>query len=145
MFNNYQEFWNLLPMIIIGAGIIISLIIEMYSKKSEVILPWFSIILFLAAGLHSLFYVGDISIILQNMLATGGNVNIFHAIFTVTTTGRLDDGIQPGNGSIHKGEIHINAGLNKLSADYPACEAFFKIFSHFFKNLCAMLGAHQST
>jgi len=83
MFNNYQEFWNLMPMIIIGAGIIISLIIEMYSKKSEVILPWFSIILFLASGLHSLFYVGDISIILQNMLATGGNVNIFHAIFTL--------------------------------------------------------------
>lgn len=83
MFNNYQEFWNLLPMIIIGVGIIISLIIEMYSKKSEIILPWFSVILFVAAGLHALFYVNDVSVILQNMLATGGNVNIFHAIFTL--------------------------------------------------------------
>ena len=54
----------------------------MYSKKSELILPWFSVMLFLAAGLHSLYYVGDVSIVLQNMLATGGNVNIFHAIFT---------------------------------------------------------------
>ena len=82
MFNNSQEFFNVLPLVIISAGIVISLLIEMYSKKSELILPWFSIMLFLAAGLHSLYYVGDISIVLQNMLATGGNVNIFHAIFT---------------------------------------------------------------
>lgn len=84
MFNNYQEFWNLLPMIIIGAGVVVSLIIEMYSKKSETILPWFSVLLFIAAGLHALFYVDDVSIILQNMLATGGNVNVFHAVFTLS-------------------------------------------------------------
>jgi len=83
MFNNLQEFFNVLPMVIIGSGIIISLLIEMYSKKSELILPWFSVIMFLAAGLHSLYYVGDVSIVLQNMLATGGNVNVFNAIFTL--------------------------------------------------------------
>jgi NADH-quinone oxidoreductase subunit N len=83
MFNNAQEFFNVLPLVIIGAGIVISLLIEMYSKKSELLLPWFSVILFLAAGLHSLYYVGDVSIVLQNMLATGGNVNIFYAIFTL--------------------------------------------------------------
>ncbi|MDP2365505.1 MAG: NADH-quinone oxidoreductase subunit N [Ignavibacteria bacterium] len=83
MFNNYQEFFNVLPMIIIGVGIVISLLIEMYSKKSEILLPWFSVLLFLAAGLHSLYYVADVSIVLQNMLATGGNVNVFYAIFTL--------------------------------------------------------------
>jgi NADH-quinone oxidoreductase subunit N len=83
MFNNAQEFFNVLPMAIIGTGIIISLLIEMYSKKSELILPWFSVIMFLTAGLHSLYYVGDVSIVLQNMLATGGNVNVFYAIFTL--------------------------------------------------------------
>lgn len=82
MFNNSQEFLNVLPLIIIGAGIIISLLIEMYSKKSEIVLPWLSVLLFLAAGLHSLYYVGDVSVVLQNMLATGGNVNVFYAIFT---------------------------------------------------------------
>src|SRR5574338_111878 len=82
MFNNAEEFFNVLPLVIIGAGIVISLLIEMYSKKSELLLPWFSVILFLAAGLHSLYYVGDVSIVLQNMLATGGNVNVFYAIFT---------------------------------------------------------------
>lgn len=82
MFNNFQEFFNVLPLVIIGAGIVMSLLIEMYSKKSESILPWFSILLFLAAGLHALYYVGDVSVVLQNMLATGGTVNIFYSIFT---------------------------------------------------------------
>jgi NADH-quinone oxidoreductase subunit N len=83
MFNNFQEFFNVLPLVIIGAGIVVSLLIEMYSKKSELILPWFSVLLFLAAGLHSLYYVADTSNVLQNMLATGGKVNIFYAIFTL--------------------------------------------------------------
>jgi NADH-quinone oxidoreductase subunit N len=82
MFNNFQEFFNIIPIIIIAAGIVVSLLIEMYSKKSESILPWFSILLFLAAGLHALYYVGDVSVVLQNMLATGGIVNIFYSIFT---------------------------------------------------------------
>ncbi len=82
MFNNFQEFFNIIPIIIIAAGIVVSLLIEMYSKKSESILPWFSILLFLAAGLHALYYVGDVSVVLQNMLATGGTVNIFYSIFT---------------------------------------------------------------
>lgn len=83
MFNNAQEFFNVLPLVIIGVGIVISLLIEMYSKKSELLLPWFSVLLFIASGLHALYYVGDVSIVLQNMLATGGNVNIFYSIFTL--------------------------------------------------------------
>lgn len=83
MFNNYQEFFNILPLVIVATGIVVSLLIEMYSKKSEIFLPWFSVLLFLAAGLHSLFYVNDVSVVMQNMLATGGNVNIFYSIFTI--------------------------------------------------------------
>jgi NADH-quinone oxidoreductase subunit N len=82
MFNNAQEFFSVLPLVIISAGIVISLLLEMYSKKSELLLPWFSVLLFLAAGLHSLYYVANTSVVLQNMLATGGNVSIFYAIFT---------------------------------------------------------------
>ena len=82
MLNNIQEFYNILPLVIIGAGILISLCIEMYFKKSEVILPWISIIVFLAAGFYSLLSVDSVSIIMQNMLATGGIVYIFFFIFT---------------------------------------------------------------
>lgn len=83
MFNNAQEFFNTLPLIIMGGGIVISLLIEIYSNKNKIILPWFTALLFLAVGLHSLFYTKDVSIVMQNMLATGGNVNIFYAIFTL--------------------------------------------------------------
>lgn len=83
MFINAQEFFNVIPIIIVATGIVLSLLVEMYSKKSETILPWFSVLMFLAAGLHSLYYTNDVSIILQSMLATGGNVNVFHAIFTL--------------------------------------------------------------
>jgi NADH-quinone oxidoreductase subunit N len=82
MLNNIQEFYNILPIIILGAGILISLCIEMYSRKSETILPWISIIVFLAAGFYSLLSVNSVSIVMQNMMATGGVVNIFFFIFT---------------------------------------------------------------
>lgn len=83
MLNNIQEFYNILPLIIIGGLILISLIIEMYSESSEKILPWLSIIGFLFAGIYSLVEVDRTSIVLQNMLATGGVVNIFWLIFNI--------------------------------------------------------------
>ncbi len=82
MLNNIQEFYNILPLIIIGTGILVSLCIEMYSKKSETVLPWLSIIIFLSAGFYSLLNVNYVSIVMQNMLATGGIVNVFYFIFT---------------------------------------------------------------
>jgi len=83
MLNNIQEFYNILPLIIIGGLILISLIIEMFADSSEKILPWLSIIGFLFAGIYSLVEVGRTSIVLQNMLATGGVVNIFWLIFNI--------------------------------------------------------------
>ena len=81
MLNNIQEFYNILPLVIIGTGILISLCIEMYYKESEKILPWFSIIFFLATAFHALANVNTTSVVMQNMYATGGNVNIFIFIF----------------------------------------------------------------
>ncbi len=82
MLNNIQEFYNILPYIILGGGILISLVIEMYWSKSEIVLPWFSIIIFVIAGFYSLSTVSKVSVVFQNMLATGGDVNIFYFIFT---------------------------------------------------------------
>lgn len=82
MYNNIQEFYNTLPLVIIAVGILISTTFEMYSKKSENYLSWFSILIFLASGFYSLFTLDNRSVILQNMLATGGYVNIFYFIFT---------------------------------------------------------------
>lgn len=82
MLENIQQFYNILPLVVIAAGIVISLIIEMYSKNSVKILPWFSIIVFLISGFYSLLTINKVSIVLQNMLATGGNTNLFFFIFT---------------------------------------------------------------
>jgi NADH-quinone oxidoreductase subunit N len=83
MINNFQEFYNVIPLLLIGAGILVSLIFEIYSKKSAQILPWFSIAMFLAAGLHALYNVNATGIVFKGMLATGGNVNIFYFIFNL--------------------------------------------------------------
>lgn len=82
MYNNIQEFYNTLPLIIIAVGILISTTVEMYSKKSENFLSWFSILIFLVSGFYSLFTLDNRSVVLQNMLATGGYVNIFYFIFS---------------------------------------------------------------
>ena len=82
MLNNIQEFYNILPLIILGGGILISLVIEMYWSKSKIVLPWFSIVVLVAAGFYSLSSVNRVSVVFQNMLATGGDVNIFYFIFT---------------------------------------------------------------
>ena len=41
------------------------------------------VIMFLAAGFTLSLLCCDVSIVFQNMLATGGNVNVFHVIFTL--------------------------------------------------------------
>ncbi len=82
MLNDIQEFYSILPFIILGTGILISVLIEMYSSNSERILPWFSIIIFGVVGFYSLFNVNSVSVIMQNMLQTGGIPNIFIFIFS---------------------------------------------------------------
>lgn len=83
MIHNIQEFYNLLPLIIIGSGIVISVIIELYTKKGESILPWFSVLIFLFAGIYAIVTVENTSVVMQGMLATGGNVNIFYFLFNI--------------------------------------------------------------
>jgi len=60
MLNNIQEFYNILPFIIVGAGIVIALLIELYSGKAKTILPWFAIATLLASGFYALITVKDI-------------------------------------------------------------------------------------
>lgn len=76
-----QDYLNILPLIIVAAGILISVVIEMYSKDSERILPWFSIIIFFSAGYYALFTVNSQTIAFYNMISTGGTSNIFFFLF----------------------------------------------------------------
>jgi NADH-quinone oxidoreductase subunit N len=78
-----NEVYNIIPLIIIGAGIIISVLIEIYLNNGKTILPWFSFLLFLVTGFYSLMTVENQTIVFQNMLSTGGITNIFYFIFNI--------------------------------------------------------------
>ncbi len=81
MFNYSQELIKILPLLIIGSGILISLLIEMFSQKSEKILPWLSIIIFLFIAYYSLITINERTTVFNSMIEIGGNVNIFYFVF----------------------------------------------------------------
>lgn len=78
-----QDFFNIMPIVIIGAGIVLSILIELYLKGSKKIMPWFSLLIFISAAFYSLTTVKNQSIVFQNMLSTGGVTNIFYFIFNI--------------------------------------------------------------
>lgn len=78
-----NEIFYITPFIIVGAGIIVSLLIEMYLSSSKKILPWVSIVSFLSAGFTALYYVNNVKSVFSDMMNVGGNVNFFIFIFTV--------------------------------------------------------------
>jgi NADH-quinone oxidoreductase subunit N len=83
MINNIQEFYNILPLIIVAGVILVSVTLEMFTEKSEQSIAWLSIIAFLITGIYSIMFVEQTGVTLQGMLATGGIVNIFWFIFNV--------------------------------------------------------------
>lgn len=80
--NNY-EYFLLMPQIIIGIGIILSVLIEIYTKKSEQILPWFSIALFFATAFYSVFNINQNFVLFSGMVEVGGKPAIFNFIFNI--------------------------------------------------------------
>jgi NADH-quinone oxidoreductase subunit N len=82
MLNNVTELIHILPLLIVASGIIISLIIEMFFKRSKEILPWFTIGIFAAAGIYGLITIDSVTLLFGGMLASGGNVNLFHFLFS---------------------------------------------------------------
>lgn len=76
-----KDIYNLIPFLLIGVGILISLIIEMYSENSKRVIAWLSVFIFLAAGFHSLYYADKVQLFFNGMLQVGGNINIFIFIF----------------------------------------------------------------
>jgi NADH-quinone oxidoreductase subunit N len=76
-----QEYLHLLPFIIIGGGIVLSIIIELISKKSQEVLPWFSILLFFSTALYSIYTIHNHHILFDGMIQAGGKAAIFNFIF----------------------------------------------------------------
>lgn len=81
--ENNAELLQMLPFLIIGAGIVISVIIEISTSKSVEILPWFSNLLYLAAAIISVTSVSATDSLFGGMLRVGGHPAIFSFIFNV--------------------------------------------------------------
>lgn len=79
--NSTQELYHILPLIIIASAILISLTLEMFSKRSEVYIAWISVLSFFASGYYALFTAGVEKTLFSGMIQTGGNVHIFYFIF----------------------------------------------------------------
>lgn len=80
--NNY-EYFLLMPYIILGAGIVLSVIIEISNKKSESILPWFSALLFLGTAFYSIYNLNQNFVLFGGMMEVGGRPAIFNFIFNL--------------------------------------------------------------
>ena len=78
-----HEYLQLMPFIVLGIGIIISVVIEISTKKSEAILPWFSMLLFLGVAVDSIYNIGQNSVLFGGMIEVGGKPAIFHFVFNV--------------------------------------------------------------
>ncbi|MCK9211328.1 MAG: NADH-quinone oxidoreductase subunit N [Ignavibacteriaceae bacterium] len=76
-----NEIFMITPLLIISGGILLSLIVEMFYDKSEIILPWLSIALFVGTAYYSLLTAYQEGIVFNSMLATGGLVHLFYFIF----------------------------------------------------------------
>ncbi len=81
--ENNIEIMRLLPFMILGGSIVVSLVIEMFSKKSMVYLPALSIIAFLATGLLSLQTFNESVVIFGGTMQVGGQAAIFSFIFNI--------------------------------------------------------------
>lgn len=77
------DIFQMLPQVVLGIGIVLSIVIEISSKKSESILPWFSIILFLFAGAYSIVNVYDSKVLFDGIYAVGGVPSIFNFVFNI--------------------------------------------------------------
>jgi NADH-quinone oxidoreductase subunit N len=81
--QNSQEYFLLLPQLIIAVGIVLSVIIEITTKKSEQILPWFSIAMFAVTAFYSVLNINQNFVLFGGMIEVGGKPAIFNFIFNL--------------------------------------------------------------
>ena len=80
--NNF-EYYLLMPYIVIGVGIVLSVVLEISTKKSKEFLPWFSALLFFGTAIYSIFNVDQGLVLFSGMLEVGGKSAIFNTIFNL--------------------------------------------------------------
>ncbi len=79
---NQSTFLQILPFIILSAGIVVAILVEIFTTKGKALLPAFFSVLFLANSLLSLAQI-NVSSNLYQMLALGGKAAFFNFIFSI--------------------------------------------------------------
>lgn len=79
--TNTYEYYLLMPYIVIGVGIVLSVVLEISTKKSKEILPWFSVVMFMGIAIYSIINVGQNFVLFGGMMEVGGKSAIFSSIF----------------------------------------------------------------
>lgn len=79
--NNY-EYFLILPFLVLGSGIVISVLIEIFLKNKN-ILQWFSILLFLFTGFYSIYTIDQNYVLFNGMIEVGGKAAIFSFLFNL--------------------------------------------------------------
>lgn len=77
MIPSLKELFSILPIIIVGAGILVSLIIEMFLKPFRKLIPFVSFVIFIAVAYISILEIGNVSYSYSTMLNSGGLTNLF--------------------------------------------------------------------
>lgn len=82
MIPSLQDLFNILPPVIIGAGILIALTLEMFVKPAKKIIPHFAFLVFLFTAYYSLMTMDKETYSLNTLMSGGGLTNILYFIFT---------------------------------------------------------------
>lgn len=83
MLINLQEYQQLLPVLIVSAGALIALIIEMFYPDSKKVLPLFSVIVFTASALFAVSSLNNRNLLFNGMFAVGGISGLFTFLFSI--------------------------------------------------------------
>lgn len=75
---------NILPLITISTAVIVTILIEAFSKKSESLNYWISIVILFFTVIYSILEINNQQLNFSNTLHSGGITNLFYFILSLT-------------------------------------------------------------
>lgn len=76
-----NDWFLLFPYMVLGFAIVLSVNVEIFTKKGKTIIPWLSIISFMIVAFYSLYNIDHNYVIFSGMMEVGGKTAIFNFIF----------------------------------------------------------------
>ncbi len=77
------EYYNLMPFIVLAAGILLTISIEMFYSKSKDLIPYVSLAVYLIVAITSVYNINNHFIVFGGMLETGGKAGFMNILFSL--------------------------------------------------------------